>query len=64
MLLIRLKPAMYFISNFILFLLGLLGIQFFTWLHAIIISIEVNTFSYTCTMLFASVFIYILWKIR
>ncbi|MED3036789.1 hypothetical protein CBR56_06725 [Bacillus thuringiensis] len=64
MLLIRLKPAVYFVSSFILFLLGLHGPKFFTWLHAIIVSIEVETFNNICISLCASVLIYILWKIR
>ncbi|MGN4883273.1 hypothetical protein ACTFST_09885 [Bacillus cereus group sp. MYBK106-1] len=60
MLLIGLEPAMQFILNFMLFLLGLHGINFFTQVHAIIASVEASKFSKICTLLCASVIIYIL----
>lgn len=62
--LIRLKPAIYFITSFLLFLLGLHGNVFFMWLHAIISSAEVTVFGTTCNLIFASFIIYIQWKIR
>jgi hypothetical protein len=58
------QTAKYFITHFILFLLGAHGVNIFKWLHTMISSVDPNLFGTTSNLLCASIFIFLTLKIR
>lgn len=58
------NTAIFFITNFLLFSLGLHGITFFKWIHKVISSTNIGRFGTICTLLCAIILIYIQWKYR
>jgi hypothetical protein len=56
------RPANYFVTNVLIFLLGLHGITFFKWFHAIISAADAVLFGTICTTLCAIVIFIIQWK--
>ena len=60
----RLKTATFFITNLLMFFLGLHGITFFGWLYAIILAVNATQFGTICTWLGAITLVFIQWKFK
>ncbi|KFL63728.1 hypothetical protein COC60_27100 [Bacillus thuringiensis] len=53
--------AMFYLTNFTLFLLGVYGTKFFEWVHKKLSTCKATTFGIVCTMVCVLFVIHLMW---